>query len=193
MARYVPGHKELTRQRILERAAHRFKIDGVDGSGVSRLMADSGLTNGAFYAHFASKDDVVAAVLQGELAGQRAWIADRSGPGAVESLVRQYLSPEHRDSPGTGCPSAALLDEVVRSTQHVRGSYSTGITGVADAVLVLLGRAPTVEARGAVLTAVAGMIGVLQMARAITDPTLSDALLERGAINALSALGAPTP
>src|ERR1044072_4567120 len=58
VVRYAKEHKQVTRQRILEKAGHRFKQDGIDGSGVSTLMSDAGLTNGAFYAHFESKDDI---------------------------------------------------------------------------------------------------------------------------------------
>src|SRR3989440_9085711 len=108
--RYSKEHKEATRQRIIETAGRRFKRDGIDGSGVTALMADAGLTNGAFYAHFASKDDLVATAI-GEQLGQqreryRADVGDRAG---LEHLVREYLSVEHRDNPADGCPSAALL------------------------------------------------------------------------------------
>src|SRR5205085_4332371 len=70
VARYDKNHKQATRQRILETAGHRFKTDGIDGSGVATLMADAGLTNGAFYAHFSSKDDLVANVLADQLGAQ---------------------------------------------------------------------------------------------------------------------------
>src|SRR5438067_2942233 len=111
MARYGTEHKAETRRRILERAGRRFKRDGIDGSGIATLMADAGLTNGAFYAHFTSKDDLVAAVVADQLRDQRQRypITDRA---AVEQFVRQYLSPLHRDHPDDGRPSAALLDEL---------------------------------------------------------------------------------
>jgi TetR/AcrR family transcriptional repressor of nem operon len=63
VARYGKEHKQATRQRIIEAAGQRFKQDGIDGSGIAALMADAGLTNGAFYAHFASKEDLVASVI----------------------------------------------------------------------------------------------------------------------------------
>ena len=67
MARYGNEHKEETRRRIIESAGRRLKRDNIDGSGNAALMADAGLTNGAFYAHFASKEDLVASVVQEEL------------------------------------------------------------------------------------------------------------------------------
>src|SRR6476661_1801469 len=96
--RYAKDQKQATRQRILETAGRRFKQDGIDGAGVAALMADAGLTNGAFYAHFASKEDLVANVLADQLRAQRESLdaepADRAG---LEAFVRSYLSPEHRD------------------------------------------------------------------------------------------------
>src|SRR3569832_1014089 len=69
--RYAKDQKQATRQRILEAAGRRFKQDGIDGAGVAAVMSDAGLTNGAFYAHFASKEDLVANVLADQLRAQR--------------------------------------------------------------------------------------------------------------------------
>src|SRR5829696_7339663 len=115
LMRYSKDHKQATRQRILEAAGRRFKQDGIDGAGVAAVMSDVNLTNGAFYAHFASKEDLVANVLADQLRAQRqsldAQPSDRAG---LEAFIRAYLSPEHRDQCADGCPSAALLDEIVR-------------------------------------------------------------------------------
>ena len=70
VARYGKEHKEATRRRIVEAAGRRFKRDGIDGSGIATLMADAGLTNGAFYAHFASKDDLVTTIVSEQLREQ---------------------------------------------------------------------------------------------------------------------------
>ena len=113
MARYGKEHKEATRRRIVEAAGRRFKRDGIDGSGIATLMADAGLTNGAFYAHFDSKEDLVATTVADQLREQRESYWQRPGAG-VEQLVREYLSVRHRDDPEHGCPSAALLDEIGR-------------------------------------------------------------------------------
>jgi TetR/AcrR family transcriptional regulator, transcriptional repressor for nem operon len=67
VARYGKEHKEATRRRIVESAGRRFKRDGIDRSGIATLMADAGLTNGAFYAHFASKDDLIATAVADQL------------------------------------------------------------------------------------------------------------------------------
>src|SRR6185295_8821986 len=110
--RYGKDQKQATRERIVEAAGRRFKQDGIDGAGVAAVMSDAGLTNGAFYAHFASKEDLVADVLVDQLRAQRerfdAQSPDRAG---LEAFIRAYLSPQHRDEFADGCPSAALLDE----------------------------------------------------------------------------------
>src|SRR5437773_11838477 len=95
MARYAQEHKDATRRRIIESAGRRLKRDGIDGSGIAALMADAGLTNGAFYAHFASKEDLVASVVQEELRLQSVNLGMLApGVAGVEQLVRAYLSPE---------------------------------------------------------------------------------------------------
>ena len=90
MARYDTEHKAQTRRRIIETAGRRVKQDGIDGSGVAALMADAGLTNGAFYAHFESKDDLVANVVADQLATQRAVLAvatrGQGGAGGSSSV-----------------------------------------------------------------------------------------------------------
>ena len=135
VARYDTEHKAQTRRRIIETAGRRFKQDGIDGSGVAALMADAGLTNGAFYAHFESKDDLVANVVADQLATQRAVLAALpEGRAALEGSCANYLSPHHRDDPGTGCPNAALLDEIGRCGDAVRDSYTKGMQSIVDVI-----------------------------------------------------------
>src|SRR5690349_22842580 len=105
VARYDSSHKSETRRRIIESAGRRLKRDGIDGSGIATLMADAGLTNGAFYAHFDSKADLVAKVLEDQLGRQATQFSQLpDGPAGLEAFVGEYLSPRHRDHPGTGCP-----------------------------------------------------------------------------------------
>ena len=134
VARYATEHKQRTRRRIVDAAGRRLKSSGLSGSGVATLMADAGLTNGAFYAHFASKDELVARVVTDQLDRQRDAVAE----SGVEQMVRAYLSAEHRDHPAHGCPSAALLSELGRSGDGVPRAYTEGVLGVVDAVVVRL-------------------------------------------------------
>lgn len=190
MARYGAEHKERTRRRIVERSGRRLKADGLAGSGVATLMADAGLTNGAFYGHFASKDDLVAGVISDQLDGQRRGIEESAAGFDLEQMVRSYLSIEHRDHPADGCPSAALVDEIARSGATVRQAYTEGLLGVVDAISARLGLHDPSSARVRVLATFAGIVGVLQMARAVTDDRLSAQLLEQGVQNALAGLRA---
>src|SRR6478609_1695863 len=97
MARYGKEQKQATRRRILDVAGRRLKQDGIDGSGIATLMADAGLTNGAFYAHFASKEDLVATAVADQLREQReSFGAQPMGRAGLEQIVRAYLSVEHR-------------------------------------------------------------------------------------------------
>src|SRR5687768_10451770 len=98
LMRYSKDHKQATRQRILEAAGRRFKEDGIDGAGVATVMSEAGLTNGAFYAHFASKEDLVANVLADQLRTQRqSFDAQPPARGGLEAFIRSYLSAQHRD------------------------------------------------------------------------------------------------
>src|SRR5207248_4477474 len=106
MARYGKEHKQATRRRIIDVAGRRLKRDGIDGSGIAPLMADAGLTIGGFYAHFESKEDLVANAVAEQLREQRErFSAQPPGRAGLEQTVRAYLSVEHRDNPQGGCPS----------------------------------------------------------------------------------------
>ncbi len=191
MVRYAKEHKQATRQRIIETAGRRLKRDGIDGSGVATLMKDAGLTNGAFYAHFESKEDLVATVVSEQLRGQREWLAAfPPGRDGVERIVRTYLSPEHRDNPEEGCPSAALLDEIGRCTDPTKESYTGSVLAVVDDIAARLAPQDPPSARVKTLGIYALMVGTLQLARAVTDRQLSDDILEQGIRNALMALDA---
>src|ERR671925_723890 len=139
--RYGKDQKQATRQRILEAAGRRFKQDGIDGAGVATLMSDAGLTNGAFYAHFASKEDLVASVLADQLRAQRrSFDAQPSDRAGLEAFIRSYLSPEHRDQCADGCPSAALLDEIVRRPAATRQVFTDELLASIDDIASRLDR-----------------------------------------------------
>jgi TetR/AcrR family transcriptional repressor of nem operon len=187
--RYSKDHKEATRGRILEAAGRRFKQDGIDGSGVATLMSDAGLTNGAFYAHFKSKEDLVASVLADQLRAQRQSFDDQpSDRAGLEAFVRSYLSPEHRDQFADGCPSAALLDEIARRPTDTRDVFTDEVMGVVDDIASRLDPTDVEAARADALTVFGLMVGTLQLARTLTDRHLSDRLLARGAETALKLL-----
>ena len=187
MARYGKEHKEATRRRIVEAAGRRFKRDGIDGSGIATLMADAGLTNGAFYAHFASKDDLVATTVSEQLQEQRETYWQRPDAG-VEELVREYLSVRHRDDLEHGCPSAALLDEIGRCSTSTKQAYTDGVLAIADEIAARLAPDDPESARTTTLSLFALLIGTLQLSRALADRQLADEVLEQGIENALALL-----
>jgi TetR/AcrR family transcriptional regulator, transcriptional repressor for nem operon len=191
MARYGKAHKEATRQRIIDTAGRRLKRDGIDGSGIATLMKDAGLTNGAFYAHFASKDDLVATAVAEQLRQQRAnygaYLAGRAG---LEQFVREYLSNEHRDSPEDGCPSAALLDEIGRSSDATKEAFTDGLLISIDNMAAQLSPDDPQSARVKALTVFGMMVGTMQLSRALADRRLADAILEQGVQNVLALLDA---
>jgi TetR/AcrR family transcriptional regulator, transcriptional repressor for nem operon len=190
MARYDKQHKQATRRRIIEVAGRRFKQDGIDGSGIATLMQDAGLTNGAFYAHFDSKDDLVATVVADQLQAQRERVNARvAGHAGIEQFVREYLSIQHRDNPQDGCPSAALLDEIARSADDVKRAYTAGALALVDDIAARLAPRDRRSARARTLSALAMMIGTLQLSRAVADQQLAGEMLADGVQNVLAVLG----
>jgi TetR/AcrR family transcriptional repressor of nem operon len=187
--RYSKDHKQATRRRIVEAAGRRFKQDGIEGAGVATVMSDAGLTNGAFYGHFTSKEDLVANVLSDQLQAQResfeAQPADRAG---LEAFIRSYLSPQHRDECADGCPSAALVDEVVRRPAATKRVFTEELTRTMDDIAARLDPTRAEAARTDALALFGFMLGILQLARALTDRELSDRLLAQGVETALKLL-----
>jgi TetR/AcrR family transcriptional repressor of nem operon len=190
--RYSKNHKQATRQRILQAAGRRFKQEGIDSAGVAAVMSDAGLTNGAFYAHFASKEDLVANMLADQLRTQRqSFDAQPPDRGGLEAFIRSYLSRQHRDQYADGCPSAALLDEIARRPAATKQAFTDELMGVIDDIASRLNPTDAEAARTDALTLFGLMLGTLQLARALTDRDLSDQLLTRGVETAMKLLNDP--
>ena len=187
MTRYSSSHKAETRQRLIDAAGRRFKADGIDGSGIATLVADVDLTNGAFYGHFASKNDLIAHVVAAQLEEQTARLAALPvGPASVATFIREYLSPAHRDNVAGGCPSAALLDEIGRCDDEVRASYTDAIDRHIDAIARLLDSRDAQDARDRAATLYCLLVGAMQTARAVKDRELSDRILDSTQAQALA-------
>jgi len=183
--RYARGHKDSTRRHIIEVAARRFREDGIAAAGLAGLMADAGLTNGAFYGHFDSKEDLVRDALVCGLEERARDLRAATGKGAwLEASIRRYLSPAHRDNPGRGCPTAALVAEIARSPRSTRDAFGRRLAAHVDLIASGLRGAPASRRRRAI--AIHGvMVGTLQLARAVGDRRLSDEILESGVSAAL--------
>jgi TetR/AcrR family transcriptional regulator, transcriptional repressor for nem operon len=183
--RYEKGRKDASRRRIMEVASERFRADGIAATGLATIMSDAGMTNGAFYPHFQSKADLVretvAAATDAQSNKMRKFIAE----GGLETAIATYLSPEHRDSPGQGCPLAALLPELARQPLETRRVYADNFLEMVDELASAL--PPETTDREAVALAIyATLIGSLQLARAVEGAALSDRILDAGRDAALA-------
>lgn len=186
MPRYGKQHKEATRKRIIETAARRFKTNGFDGSGVATLMADAGLTNGAFYAHFESKDDLVATVVSEQLINQAEAIESLApGRDGLAQFICGYLTAEHRDNPGLGCPSAALLDEIGRRGEDTKAAYTAGAKRIVEQIAERLGPDRGQPSRRTAVALFSLLVGTMQFARAVSDTKFSERILAQGRETAL--------
>jgi TetR/AcrR family transcriptional repressor of nem operon len=188
--RYEKGHKDSTRQRIIEVASAQFRAHGVAAAGLAAIMNEAGLTNGAFYAHFKSKEDLVQAVLCNALSRREQTLrtAAESGKG-LEGLIRDYLSPRHRDDPGHGCPTAAMVAEIARHPEETRDAFTGKVSAFIELIATQVGAGSPRARRKAAIAVYGMMVGTLQLARAVNDKRLSDEILESAVAVALALAG----
>ena len=186
--RYEKGHKHLTRQRIVEVASRQFREHGVAAVGIAGIMADAGLTNGAFYAHFDSKEDLVREVLSHAGFRNKLSKAAENGTG-LEGAIRDYLSQNHRDNPGQGCPTSALVAEIARHPKATRDAFTGKVDDVIELIAAALSAETEAERRRKAVAIYALMVGTLQLARAVNDKRLSGEILLSGAEEAVALAG----
>ncbi|MGN6480629.1 TetR/AcrR family transcriptional regulator, partial [Luteibacter sp.] len=192
--RYDKGHKELTRQRIVEAASERFRADGIDAVGVVSLMGDVGLTQGGFYNHFPSKEDLVRECVATGVASATQRMADKVASSRGEryrALVNGYLSTEHRDNPASGCVAASLASELARRPEETRAVFTDGVGDMLEMIASTLPDGVRGKRRRLLATAVlSSMVGSLALSRAVADEGMSNELLTVGRQSALSLIEA---
>ena len=182
MRHAAPGRKEATHKRIVEAAARAIRRSGYNGTGVADIMKDAGLTHGGFYAHFGSREEMLAeaadrAGAESVAASER--IAAAASPQrSLSALVRAYLSKAHLDAVETGCPVAALGSEMPRQAPKVRRAATRRIKEMIDLVARQAPDWGQPEAHDRALVTVATMVGALILSRAVDDARLSDAVRE---------------
>jgi len=168
--RYPAQETAQKHDRIVKEASRLFRERGFGNVTVGEVMKAAGLTHGAFYAHFASKQELEKAAVaygQGISAGRA------KGSGATKkgwkAYADRYLSPRHRDNPGDGCIMAALAQEVARSTPEIKAAFERGL----EETLSVAGG----DRKDTIFQA-AALLGGVVLARAVHDPQLSDEILE---------------
>lgn len=166
------------RQALVAAASKLIRERGIDGVGVADISKEAGLTHGALYAHFASKDALAAEALNHALTRQERYLARaREGSLTLPLLIDGYLSPRERDNVAGGCALAASASDIGRQEAGVAGAFVCGYEGLAD--IVAAASAEGLD-RPRALAIAAAMIGGLAVARATkkTDPALSEEVME---------------
>lgn len=180
--RYDKGHKDETRRHILDVASAQFRESGIAAVGLAGIMSAAGLTNGAFYTHFASKEELVREVLNDALTRrEERHKANLENGVALEATIRDYLSTRHRDRAGTGCPTAALVAEIARHPKATRDAFTGKVSDIIVLMAEQIRQGSAEERRRKAITIYATMVGALQLARAVNDRQLSDEILENAA------------
>jgi TetR/AcrR family transcriptional regulator, transcriptional repressor for nem operon len=174
--------KEASHKRIVAVAARAIRQTGYDGTGVADIMKQAGLTHGGFYAHFASRDAMLAEAIDrasAESAAKTAAVVAEAPPAqALAAMLRAYLSKAHIDHPEAGCPVAALASEMPRQAPEVRRVATRRIKEMVDLVAR---ESPDWGQPGAherALFTVATMVGAVMLARAVDEPGLSDSFCQ---------------
>src|SRR5713226_5263793 len=181
--RYSRQHRDETHNRLLKKAAEEFRRSGVQGTGIASLMGQLGLTHGGFYAHFDSKNELVAQatgpMFEEGLAGRMIAAAEAAPKGkGVRAIVNHYLSPQHRDSP-QGCALAGLAGEMARQPRPVRNAYISAMNHRLKRIAALLPSDDEEERFDQARLLMAGMAGTMMIAKAMTDRDVSDRFLEQ--------------
>jgi TetR/AcrR family transcriptional regulator, transcriptional repressor for nem operon len=182
MKRVAPNRKEATHERIVEAASRAIRRSGYTGTGVADIMKDAGLTHGGFYAHFSSREAMLAEAADragAESVAMLARIASTAPPHeALQAILHAYLSKEHVEGAEIVCPVAALGSEMPRQAPEVRRAATCRIKEMIDLVAR---QSPDWGQPGAherALVTVSTMIGALLLSRAVDEPQLSDAIRE---------------
>ncbi|MER9232968.1 TetR/AcrR family transcriptional regulator [Mesorhizobium sp. M0622] len=172
---------EENRQTVINVASRLFREHGFDGVGLKDLMKGAGLTQGAFYKQFASKDDLAA-----QASGRALESASRRWSAAVAAnpqdplgaVIAFYLSMEHRAERMDGCPIVALGSDAARQGVDVKASFEAGIKAHLEILGRLIGETNGEERKGKALAILATMVGVLTLSRSVNDPDLARAFLD---------------
>jgi TetR/AcrR family transcriptional repressor of nem operon len=171
------------RDKVVAAAAKLFRERGLAGTGVDALAEEAGLTHGAVYSHFKSKDALAAAAVRQALhQSMDEWLGltkGLAGAEAFERLLKAYVSRSHRDHPEDGCSVAAIGGDAPRSAAELREVLHEGVAQFIDVMTAVTDGATAADRRRAAITRAAAMLGAVVMARAAAaDRSLSDEILK---------------
>lgn len=179
--RYSNEHKAETRRRVLKEAAQEIRAKGPDGVAVAGVMARAGLTHGGFYAHFESKDAMIADAIgtMFDDARERSDAIEQNADprAALRAYVDFYLSPAHRDRRERGCPLPTLSGDLARSGDAQRKRFGKGVESLTARLAKALGGIGVTDPHAEGSAMLAQMVGAVALARAVADPIQSDAIL----------------
>jgi len=169
------------RETVINVASRLFRERGFDGIGLKDLMKGAGLTQGAFYKQFASKEDLAAQASRRamESATQRwsaATAANTENP--LDAVTSFYLSMGHRGERMDGCPVVALGSDAARQGAEVKASFEAGIREYLEMLGSWVGGADNDEAGGKAKAILSTMVGAVLLSRVVNDPDLAQAFLD---------------
>ena len=174
---YMPRKtKADTHAKILKVAAKRFRELGLDGIGVADVMKQAGVTVGAFYKHFKSRDELVVEALGAAFKDIDAW---EKHAGTLAQLLEYYLTENHRDNAGAGCAMGALLGDMSRASNSAKTVYTTRVKHSLAVTAGLLPSEENADKRGRALLILTSLLGALNLSRAVSDPSLSREILDK--------------
>ena len=170
------------RDRILKAASRLMRERGISGVGVDALTEAAGMTHGSLYSQFGSKERLVEEAVADAIAAKGRELREDA---AVDDYVSEYLSAEHRDDPGSGCPFAALCCEMRQQSKGARERFTAGVKGMVGWLSSRMDKETKLKRRDdQALATLSSLVGALVLARAVNDPKLSDDIL-RAARNGL--------
>jgi TetR/AcrR family transcriptional repressor of nem operon len=173
------------REEILTSAARLFREQGIGATGVDSITDDAGLTHGGLYSQFGSKQAIVAEAIRFALErSKRGWRRAAQGKPekkALSDIVATYLSRAHRDSPGQGCPVAALSSDIARQPEAVRQVFTRELKDVLEFLAGLMPEDTPSRRYEDAIAAFACMVGAVILARAVSDEALSSRILKTAA------------
>ncbi|MES9851737.1 MAG: TetR/AcrR family transcriptional regulator [Candidatus Thiodiazotropha sp. L084R] len=179
--RYSQEQKQVTREKILEAAHRGFRRQGFSGLGVDGLAKDAGVTSGAFYKHFKSKDDAFQESVArgvGEFQSAVEMFQEKYGESWLDEFARFYLGEKRCAKLGDSCGLQSLTPEVTRSGEKIRSTYQTALLKAAESFTN--GPLDSTHDRvpPTVWADIALLIGGVTLARAVQDPALADEIAD---------------